>query len=737
MAGALIGALRVSLSAETSAFEAGMKRSQRQAATSASAIQRSLSSVKGFGTGLLAGLSVGALVAATKSALEYAGSLAETAQQLGVTARDLQIFRFAAGQVGVSQDQLEVGLSKLTITLGKVAAGAKEPAKALAAIGISVDQVKGKSGGEAFRIIADGLQKVTDRAQRAAIEVALFGKTGSKLDNLLAGGSEAINNLEQAAQKLGIVLSDDQIQRADETADKLRAVKTVLEANIAGIVADNADSILSLANSLERLAVGVADFIASDPQRAIDLIAGLVGFRFGGPAGAGLAASGAEAAGLIPKIIQDLNLGGGGGSSSVTVALPPATRSQSGSNIPKFLAGGGGGHKRAREDHSAEQALRAQYDFDQQIRRANIDVLQAQQNIAENYIERTSIGIQILNAEQHAFAAELQYKVALGRLTKGKEGLSEAQAGQLKAAYDLKDAAERQGLLEDERLQRLSDTNELEQHDFDRRKDVLQAQEDLAETAAERRRIELQLLDIAYQQRKQALEFVIATSKDIAAVEDARRDLLNLNKTYSLDRAGVMQRTRGPLEDYLASLPTTAAKANEALQRLEVEGMDGLLDSVLALSEGIGKATDSLLETLKQFFLGLARLQLQRLLGSQLQGGGLNILGSLGGLLGFGTSGGGGSLAAVKLGDANLGFAGGGSFSVLGRLGTDKNLLSINGLPIANVSYGERISIANDNSRSWQHGRMAGVTMNVYTPDADSFRRSEGQVVRGLKRKLR
>jgi hypothetical protein len=54
--------------------------------------------------------------------------------------------------------------------------------------------------------------KVTDRSQRAAVEVALFGKSRRALDNLLSGGSAALNALTDAAEKLGIVLSDEQIQ---------------------------------------------------------------------------------------------------------------------------------------------------------------------------------------------------------------------------------------------------------------------------------------------------------------------------------------------------------------------------------------------------------------------------------------------------------------------------------------------------------------------------------------------
>jgi len=57
---------------------------------------------------------------------------------------------------------------------------------------------------------------------------------------LLDKGKGQIDGLRDAAERLGIVLSDEQINKADETADKLSALKQVLEARIAIAVTDNA-----------------------------------------------------------------------------------------------------------------------------------------------------------------------------------------------------------------------------------------------------------------------------------------------------------------------------------------------------------------------------------------------------------------------------------------------------------------------------------------------------------------
>jgi hypothetical protein len=113
--------------------------------------------------------------------------------------------------------------------------------------------------------------------------VALLKKGGEQLDNALVGGSARINELSEAAQKLGIILSDQQIQGAEETAHKLAAVKEVLAAQIAGVVANNANAILSLSSALATLTGEIARFLGSNPQLALGIMsARSLGGRVGG-----------------------------------------------------------------------------------------------------------------------------------------------------------------------------------------------------------------------------------------------------------------------------------------------------------------------------------------------------------------------------------------------------------------------------------------------------------------------
>jgi hypothetical protein len=228
---------------------------------------------KASAIGFVASIGVDGVFRAVDAGLQYAASLGEVAQQLGVTTDALQEYRYAGSQAGLATEEVDMALSQLTRRIGEAASGTKAQAEAFEKLGVSVKDANGNiiDAGDAIPQIADALQKIESPAERAAILMDLFGRSGQKLEPLLSGGSKAVNELRDAANRLGIVLSSEQIQKADETADKLDAVKQVLQAKIAGVVADNAGSIVDLAKSLESLA-GSAIKAGKDYSSFVDRI---------------------------------------------------------------------------------------------------------------------------------------------------------------------------------------------------------------------------------------------------------------------------------------------------------------------------------------------------------------------------------------------------------------------------------------------------------------------------------
>jgi hypothetical protein len=550
-----------------------------------------------------ASFGIAALIAAGKSALEYAGHLGELADTLGVTTKDLQEFSFAAGQVGVSQEALENALQKLRITMGQMAVGAEAPKKALEALrkGLSDQVLAAPDTGAKFRLIADAMSKVSDSSKRAAVEVALFKKAGAGIDNLLSGAQGSLNELSAAAQKLGIVLSDEQIQNADKTADKLRALKTVLEAQIAAAVADNADSIYNFANSLAYLvskigtALGWVAKLRDELNNLTDIgHAALIGNANGIP-------STATRIGQVGR--------------SVSIALPPATPAQlaksrpGGADVGDFLAGEG------KKDHSAEEAerkrieaLNKQFRVQEDELQADLDILRAKQDASNDYVEQTTLAVQIADKEREIYDLTQDHRVAIGEI-------SATDAKILKTKYDQADAEKRKKLLADEQVKRAEEVADIEKADYDRKVELLGMQADLARTADERRKIQHEILDaeIAYK-RKLLQDTIDNPNASDADRENARRDLVGLPQEAALKGRLVDRANMNPLQQWADSVPKSAAEITEALQGIGTQGLDRLADSLTEVVMGTKSLGDAFKEISHEIIAEIIHMTIRMLI---------------------------------------------------------------------------------------------------------------------------
>lgn len=258
-----IGQLRISLGLDSAAFESGAKRAAAEVNTLGSKAEAAGFKIGSMAKALVAGASAFAglsivekLKDAVTASLEYASSLSETAQQLGVTVESLQQFRLLAEQSGVAEETMDKALQKLTRSMGEAEAGGKKQTTAFDALGISLRDATGqmKTADQILPDIAGALEKVTSPAERARYEVALFGKSGQDLEPLLGQGEQAIESFLQKARDAGIIISKDLADKADSAVDTLNILRRTLELRWTVAIAEHAGDIDRIATSLSNVA---------------------------------------------------------------------------------------------------------------------------------------------------------------------------------------------------------------------------------------------------------------------------------------------------------------------------------------------------------------------------------------------------------------------------------------------------------------------------------------------------
>jgi hypothetical protein len=179
---------------------------------------------------LLGAAGAGLAAAGFGKFIEHASELGDAATKLGVGVEALQELRFAAEQSGVSLGDLDTSLLQLQRRSAEVAAGKKGDATlAFRALGISVRDAAGKirPAEDLLEAIEAKLEGIREPALRTRIAMALFGRSGASMLQLLSGGAGELGRLRQEARDLGITLDHETTFGAKEAGDQLAKLKNV------------------------------------------------------------------------------------------------------------------------------------------------------------------------------------------------------------------------------------------------------------------------------------------------------------------------------------------------------------------------------------------------------------------------------------------------------------------------------------------------------------------------------
>jgi len=124
----------------------------------------------------------------------------------GGTAEEMSKLRFAAEETGVSTDTLAAGM-------GKMQKSAAAGSKAFADLGISVNDASGhtKDSTALFMETAQKISEMGNGTAKTAETMAIFGRGGMALLPMLNKGKEGLGAFAEEAQKMGLVLTGDNL----------------------------------------------------------------------------------------------------------------------------------------------------------------------------------------------------------------------------------------------------------------------------------------------------------------------------------------------------------------------------------------------------------------------------------------------------------------------------------------------------------------------------------------------
>lgn len=215
------------LELESAKYMRGMEAAQKKLARYEKASFSAAGATRAFNKALGAlavGATISKLATLAKGTLDYADSVAEAADALGVSTKFYQENAFAAAQAGIDQEKYTASFSKFVQLAQDAANGDKGPQAIFDKLGVSVreniDDV-----GKLFDLVVERLDSIPNEAQKLTTIGDLFGtKVAAKWAATLAGGKAGLDEMRKSANELGLVISDANIRTLGQLGDQIDAV---------------------------------------------------------------------------------------------------------------------------------------------------------------------------------------------------------------------------------------------------------------------------------------------------------------------------------------------------------------------------------------------------------------------------------------------------------------------------------------------------------------------------------
>lgn len=200
--------LIIDLKANTAQLARDFEQAHDQATKFVSKISSVLSNIG-------VGLSLGGLAAGFKELVDYEDQLGHMAKSAGMSAEQMSGLAFAVKSFDLPLSSVTEGLTKFDKIIEGLSRS-KMGAKAVQELGLSLADLAKASPHEALLKVADAFQKHADGAQKAAIASALFGGAGQAMIPFLDQGAAGIERMEAKAKALGLTLSEEDVQGAED-----------------------------------------------------------------------------------------------------------------------------------------------------------------------------------------------------------------------------------------------------------------------------------------------------------------------------------------------------------------------------------------------------------------------------------------------------------------------------------------------------------------------------------------
>jgi len=250
----------IDFNANLAKFETSVKKaSDRMERFERDAKRRGDGIRKAFARFVVPTAAIAGFTAATKSALNYADSIADASEKTAFSATKIQELKFAAEQNGIAFNTLEGALARFTKRLGLARAGTGAAAQTYKDLGIDLQQ----TNDQVFSQVVATFGAMENETNRLALATRLFGDDAQRMAVLVSGGNESLQAYADKARELGLILSDDLVQGASDANDQLDIMQKVIGTQVTRVLVELAPIITRVGQSFADAVPKIRSFFES------------------------------------------------------------------------------------------------------------------------------------------------------------------------------------------------------------------------------------------------------------------------------------------------------------------------------------------------------------------------------------------------------------------------------------------------------------------------------------------
>lgn len=227
------GSLRIDVTAQIAGLKSGMtkagaivSRFKRDVDKQMSSVKNAIFSVQGAVLGLAG---VGGLGALIVSGGEYADQLGKTANKLGITTEALQAMHYAGGLAGIGVQEMESNLVRMTNAVQEARDGTGAASKTFKDMGLNIKELAGLAPDKQFEAISEAMGGLGSQSKRVSSAIDIFGKAGSDMLTVMAGGKNVLSDARKEIEALGIGISAIESKKIENANDAIGRVGSVIK----------------------------------------------------------------------------------------------------------------------------------------------------------------------------------------------------------------------------------------------------------------------------------------------------------------------------------------------------------------------------------------------------------------------------------------------------------------------------------------------------------------------------